>query len=238
MTWGEKRVLAVVPARGGSKSIPRKNLRIVGGISLIARAARVAASLPWLDAAVISTDDEEMAAEAVANGIDAPFLRPDDLATDTAAPADVWRHAWLESERHYAMRFDVSILLEPTSPLRRAEDVEMTVGEVIDKNKPAAATVSPTPAHYTPYKTLTLTDSQTIGFYVENGQHYAIRQRIPEKFYHRNGLCYATTREVLVDRGHIIDESCHGVIIDRPIANIDESFELELADWLLSREGK
>jgi CMP-N,N'-diacetyllegionaminic acid synthase len=69
-------VLAVVPARGGSKAIPRKNLKTVGGVSLVGRAAQVAAALPFIDAALISTDDPEIAAEAKAHGLDAPFMRP------------------------------------------------------------------------------------------------------------------------------------------------------------------
>jgi CMP-N-acetylneuraminic acid synthetase len=140
-------VLAVVPARGGSKAIPRKNLKTVGGVSLVGRAAQVAAALPFIDAALISTDDPEIAAEAKAHGLEAPFMRPPELSGDTATSVDMWRHAWLAAEAHYGKRFDLSVLLEPTSPLRRPEDVERTLRALIDAGAPAAATVSPTPAH-------------------------------------------------------------------------------------------
>jgi CMP-N,N'-diacetyllegionaminic acid synthase len=228
-------VLAVVPARGGSKSIPRKNLKYVGGISLVGRAAQVIASLPFIDAALISTDDLEIAGEAQRHGLDAPFMRPDELSGDTATSVEMWRHAWLAAEEHYGKRFDLSVLLEPTSPLRRPDDVERTLRALIDNGAPAAATVSRTPAHYTPHKTLKINDKGEIEFYLESGAKHALRQSIPA-YYHRNGLCYAVTREHLVDDGLIIDRNAVAVVVDRQVVNIDDVFELELAEWLLERE--
>jgi len=228
-------VLAVVPARGGSKSIPRKNLKMVGGMSLVGRAARVAAALPFMDAALISTDDPEIAAEAKAHGLDAPFMRPPELSGDTATSVDMWRHAWLAAEAHYGKRFDLSVLLEPTSPLRRPEDVERTLRALIDAGAPAAATVSPMPAHSTPHKTLKINEKGEIGFYLEGGARHSLRQGIPV-YYHRNGLCYAVTRDHLVNEGCIIDRGAVAVVIDRHVVNIDDMFELELAEWLLERE--
>ena len=228
-------VLAVVPARGGSKSIPRKNLKTVGGVSLVGRAAQIATALPFIDAALISTDDPEIAAEAKTHGLDVPFMRPSELSGDTATSVDMWQHAWLAAEAHYGKRFDLSVLLEPTSPLRRPEDVERTVQAVI-AGAPAAATVSPTPAHYTPHKTLQITAKGEITFYLEGGARYSLRQGIPA-YYHRNGLCYAVTRDHLVNQGCIIDRGAVAVIVERHVVNIDDMFELELAEWLLERGG-
>jgi CMP-N,N'-diacetyllegionaminic acid synthase len=228
-------VLAVVPARGGSKSIPRKNLKLVGGVSLVGRAAQVARALPFIDAALISTDDPEIAAEAKAHGLDAPFMRPPELSGDTATSVEMWRHAWLAAEAHYGKRFDLSVLLEPTSPLRRPGDVERTLRTLIDAGAPAAATVSPTPAHYTPHKTLKINDKGEIDFYLEGGARHSLRQGIPA-YYHRNGLCYAVTRDHLVNEGCIIDRGAVAVVVDRHVVNIDDMFELELAEWLVERE--
>ncbi len=228
-------VLAVVPARGGSKSIPRKNLKEIGGISLVGRAAAAARALPWIDAALISTDDHEIRDEAVRHGLDAPFMRPDELSGDTAGSIDMWRHAWLAAEEHYGRTFDISVLLEPTSPMRRPEDVERTVKTLLQTNSPAAATVSRTPAHYTPHKTLTVDEHGTIGFYLSDGARHSLRQGIPA-YYHRNGLCYAVTRSHLVEHGRIIDRDAQAVVIDRHVVNIDDPFELELTEWLLNRE--
>ena len=93
MTWDGLSVLAIVPARGGSKGVPRKNLREVGGLSLIGWAAKTIADLPWIDQGVLSTDDVEMAEEGRLRGLEVPFLRPDELATDMADSVDMWQHA-------------------------------------------------------------------------------------------------------------------------------------------------
>lgn len=238
MAWSGRSVLAVIPARGGSKGIPRKNLREVGGASLVGRAARLAASLPYLDAAVVSTDDAEIRDEAVAHGAHAPFMRPADLAGDRATSVDMWRHAWLASEAHYGRTFDAGILLEPTSPMRTEGDVERTLRALLDGPPPAptsAATVSPTPAHFTPHKTLTL-DPATglLGFHLEGGARHTLRQSIPA-FYHRNGLCYAVCRAHLVDGGRILDASTVGVVVDRRVVNIDDPADLDYAEWLMER---
>ena len=230
-----KNVLAVVPARGGSKGIPRKNLKSVGGMSLVARAAQVALALPWLDEAIVSTDDDEILAEAVGHGLDAPFVRPPELAGAGAASVDMWCHAWTMAEAHYQCDFDISLLLEPTSPLRTADDVERTLWALIDGGHRAAATVSPTPAHHTPHKTLTVNDDGAIGFFLDGGAGHARRQTIPQ-FYHRNGICYAVTREALLNHGEILERDCAAVVIDRPVVNIDEPFEIELAEFLLGRQ--
>jgi len=235
MAWDGKNVLAVVPARGGSKGIPRKNLTPIGGVSLVARAAQIAATLPWIDEAIISTDDDEIMAEAIAHGLDAPFVRPPELSADGATSVDMWCHAWTMSEAHYQCEFQLSVLLEPTSPLRTPDDVERTIWAMVKGGHRAAATVSPTPAHYTPHKTLTVTEG-TIGFYLEGGPGHSLRQSIPQ-YFHRNGICYAVTREALIGAGQILEQDCAAVIIDRPVVNIDEAFELELAEFLLARQN-
>ena len=236
MAFKQHTVLAIVPARGGSKGIARKNLQKVGGISLVGRAGELAQSLQWLDARVLSTDDEEIASEGRAHGLDVPFMRPDELAGDFAKSIDMWRHAWRAAEKHYGMRFDISIQLEPTSPLRRAEEVTATVEALLDGNHKSAATVSPAPAHFTPHKCLTVTNNM-VGFYHPEGAKHSIRQTIPT-YYFRNGICYAATRNAVIDEGAVIGDDCVAVIIDRPIVNIDEPFDLELAEYLLNRESQ
>lgn len=229
-------VLAVVPARGGSKSIPRKNLRRVAGISLVGRAAIAALSVSWADHSVLSTDNPEIAAEGRRFGLDVPFMRPPALSGDLSTSADMWKHAWEKSEEHYKMRFDLSILLEPTSPLRETEDIERTVAALLaGGDNMAAATVSVAPAHFTPHKCLTLSPNGFIGFYLEDGARYSIRQNIPQ-YYFRNGICYAVKRKTLIENRHILEENCAGVIIDRPVVNIDEPFDLELAEFLFMRK--
>ncbi|MCA9320953.1 MAG: acylneuraminate cytidylyltransferase family protein [Planctomycetes bacterium] len=237
MTWDGMKVLAVIPARGGSKGIPRKNLRQVGGISLIGWAAKCAHALSWIDAVVLSTDDEEMAAEGRAQGLEVPFLRPPEFATDVADAIGMWRHAWLESERAFGQRFDLSILLQPTTPLRNPADVERTLRALVEGGHRSATTVSPVPGHFTPEKTLRRDDRGRLSYYLAEGARHSNRQSIPD-YCHRNGICYAVDRETLVDCGRIIADDCVGVMVEGFVVNIDEPIELELAEFMFERQRR
>ena len=130
---GERRVLVVVPARGGSKGVPRKNLRAVGGISLVARVGHLVAELEFVDRAVVSTDDDEIAAVAEDAGLAAPFRRPEALAGDRIGDLDVLTHALATMEQQDGVEYDVVVMLQPTSPLRRADPVEATGCEFDEK---------------------------------------------------------------------------------------------------------
>jgi CMP-N-acetylneuraminic acid synthetase len=237
MSYRGNKVLAVVPARGGSKGIPRKNLCRLAGTSLVGHAARAAAALKWIDRAVLSTDDDEIAAEGKSAGLEVPFMRPPELAADLAGSIEMWQHAWKASEAHFGERYDISILLEPTSPMRRPEDITATVDTLVENDCAAAATVSRAPAHFTPHKCLTVDEQGTIGFYHRQGEAYAIRQKIPA-YYFRNGICYAVRRRTLLQDGRIIEADCRAVVIERPVVNIDDPHDLEYAEFLMKKGEK
>ncbi len=234
MTWNNLSVLAVIPARGGSKGIPNKNLQKVGGRSLIEHAATTAAALSWIDHTVLSTDDEKIAEEGRSCGLEVPFMRPAELAGDLASAVEAWRHAWLASEEHYGCRFDISILLQPTTPLRRAEDVERTLQKMVEGGHRAAAAVSRVPGHYTPEKIVKLDDKGCLSLYCEQSATLTARQAFPI-YYSRNGVCYSATRVAVVNDRDLAKSDCVGVVIDEPIANIDEPLELEWAEFLAQR---
>jgi len=232
-----KRILAVIPARGGSKGIPRKNLRKVNGKSLVQYAAEICKALPWLDKAIISTDDEEIAEEGRKNGLKVPFMRPERLSTDNASSVDMWVHAWLTSELVFSEKFDISILLEPTSPLRTPKDIELCITKLIKDGHSAVATVSQMPAHYKPEKALKIKDDGKIDFYLPYNSNYVPRQKIAPYFY-RNGICYALTRKKLIEEKIILDDSSFAIIINREVVNIDEIFDLDLAEFLIKRSNR
>ena len=234
MSYKGYKILAVIPARGGSKGIPRKNLCTIAGVSLVGHAAKAALSLDWIDRTVLSTDDDDIAAEGQKYGAAVPFRRPAELASDRARSTDMWKHAWLASEDHFEEKYDISILLEPTSPLRRPEDIQTTIKTLIENDCNAAATFSRAPAHFTPHKCLTLDDNGIIGFYHEHGRQFSIRQKIPD-YYFRNGICYAVKRRTLLEKEMIIEENCKAVVIERPVVNIDDLHELEYAEFLFQK---
>lgn len=236
MAWKGRTVLAVVPARGGSKGIPRKNLCKLGGLSLIAHAARTTRSLGWIDQAVLTTDDEEMAEEGRRHGLEVPFMRPEELATDDARPNEMWRHAWTESEKHFGAGFDVSLLLQPTTALRRPEEVERTAATLIEGGHAAAATVCAVPADFLPQRILRLGGDGLLSFYLPEGPEVTRRQDAPPLYY-RDGTCYARTRRSLIEEARDVEEDCAAVVIDRFVVNIDEPIDLELAEFVLGRGG-
>lgn len=228
-------ILAVIPARGGSKGISRKNLRKICSKSLIQYASDCLTNLDWVDATILSTDDEEIAAHGKSLGLQVPFLRPAELATDQAKSIDVWIHAWLASEEYFDKKFDISVLLEPTSPMRIAEDITQAVQKLLSSEANAVATVSKTPGHYTPHKTLKIAGDGTVDSYLPNGMQYTIRQEIPD-YYHRNGICYAVTRDSLIDQHNLMEHNCLPLIIDRHIVNIDDEADIRFAEYLLAQK--
>ena len=226
-------ILAVIPARGGSKGVPGKNLRTLHGKSLIEHVSSMIRELPWIDQTVLSTDDPGIQQHAVSIGLDAPFLRPSELSSDHAKSIDAWIHAWLFSEKHYNKKFDLSVLLEPTSPMRLPSDVRNAVALLITSRANSVATVSKTPGHFTPHKTLEIASSGYLHPYLMNGMKYSIRQEIPS-YYHRNGICYAVTRDSLINQHNLMEKNCLPLLIERPVVNIDEEIDLKIAEFLMA----
>lgn len=227
-----KKILAIVPARGGSKGISRKNLRKIHGKSLVQRVAETCTQLPWLDAVVISTDDEEIKCEGRKHGLDAPFTRPASLSNDSSSGIDVWRHAHRESESNYREVFDISILLEPTSPCRTAKQVTAALDTLLVNEYEAVVTVSPTDPKYHPLKQLILS-GDLLSHYQEAGKNIVNRQELDTLFY-KNGIAYVSYREFLLSIRNIIGPATGALVIDQPVVNIDSQSDLELANRLLT----
>ena len=226
------RVLAVVPARGGSKGLPRKNLLPVGGVPLVARVGQVVRDCSSIDRAVVSTDDEEIAAVAQGAGLDAPFRRPEPLSGDRIGDVDVLLDALRATEEEDGSHYDVVVMLQPTSPLRTADQVERTLHRLVDDELDAVWTVSPTDGKAHPVKQLTLVDG-LLGFDHPDGASVIARQQLAP-LWHRNGVAYALRRSTL-EAGLLMGARTGAVVIDGPVANIDDALDLEWAEFLLAR---
>lgn len=230
-----KRILAVVPARGGSKGIKLKNLREVGGVPLVARVGSVIRELPAIDRAVVSTDHEDIARVAEAAGIAAPFRRAPELSGDRIGDLDVLLHALQEMESLDGVLYDVVVMLQPTSPLRRAADVTATLEKLVTGGLDAVWTVSPTDSKAHPLKQLTVDkDDQALGYYDAAGAGIIARQQLSQ-LYHRNGVAYAFTRECLIEQGSIMGARTAAHVVDGPQISIDTESDLAFAEYLLSK---
>jgi CMP-N,N'-diacetyllegionaminic acid synthase len=226
-------VLAVVPARSGSKGIRDKNMALVGGLSLIARAAKILAEISWIDRRIISTDSERYAEEGRAHGLDAPFMRPPELSTDTAGALETFVHALRSCEQLDGHQYDVLIVAEPTSPLREPSDIEMTVKTLLMADADAALTVSRLDTKAHPHKVFTIINGR-LRYFSDKGSSVTARQSL-DPLYSRNGLCYCYRRCTLLEAHTLITNNTVSVIIDRPVANVDEPVDLLWAEFLLER---
>lgn len=230
-----KRVLVVIPARGGSKGIPRKNITLVAGKPLIAYTTELLRELPWIDHSVVSTDSPEIAAAGQAAGTADVVWRPEDLSGDRIGDMPVLAHALEESEKSAAHRFDVVLMLQPTSPLRTAADVEACVDLLLSGSWDSAWTVSETSLSYHPHKQVKISPNGVLEFYFDSESSIVARQELQRSF-HRNGVCYAFTSsfvrnsETVFSRGnstalvtpgvHIsIDTPADILAVDRIITN-------------------
>lgn len=230
------RILALVPARSGSKGIRDKNLASVGGLSLIARAGTVLGQIPWIDRRIISTDSVRYADEARAYGLEAPFLRPPELSTDTAGALETFVHAVDSCERLDGCRYDLLVVTEPTSPLREPSDIQTTVRALVSRGADAAVTVSCLDTKTHPHKVFAVAEGR-LRYFSEQGAGVKARQTL-QPLYSRNGLCYCYRRATLFDKHALITDNTLAVITERPVANIDEPLDLLWAEFLLEHAGQ
>jgi CMP-N,N'-diacetyllegionaminic acid synthase len=199
------RVLAVIPARGGSKGIPKKNIAPVAGKPLISYTTELTQTLPWLDSTVVSTDSEEIAEVATQTpGVEIVW-RPEELSGDRIGDHPVLRHALLAREDQTGEHYDIVLMLQPTSPLRTAEDIEGCITQLHEGDWDAVWSVSETELTYHPRKQLALSPTGDLGFVIPGGQAIVARQEL-EPVFHRNGVCYAFTRDFLTGSDSVFSE--------------------------------
>ncbi len=225
------RVLGIVPARGGSKGIPGKNLADLGGRPLIAHTIAAALAARRLTRTIVTTDSEEIAQAARDAGADVPFLRPAELATDTARAVPVMQHALTAVEAAEQARYDAIVMLQPTSPFRRAADIDGAL-ELLERTG-ADAVISVTdvgdkhPARMKILEGDRLVDPP----YCEEVENQP-RQQLPPLVI-RNGAIYATRRDVILG-GSFKGRDCRAWVMDAAHSvNIDAELDLYLARWLL-----
>lgn len=224
-----RRILAVVPARGGSKGVKLKNIHPLDGIPLIAHVGRILRGVPVVDRAVVSTDHEAIATAAQAAGLAAPFRRPASLSGDLISDHQVLHHAHTTMEQLDGTQYDVVLMLQPTSPLRRAEHIIAVLDKLVGENWDAVWTVSPTELKYHPLKQLTVAEDGAMDYFDPRGSTVIARQQLAP-VYHRNGAAYAVTRDCLLSQGTIKGARTAAVVLTDPMVSIDTLDDFALAE--------
>lgn len=225
------RVLGIVPARGGSKGIPGKNVRPLGGKPLLAWTAEAALAARRLSRVVLTTDDERIAEVGRACGLEVPFLRPAELARDETPTLPVLQHAVAELERA-GDRFDAVCLLQPTSPFRRPEDVDGCIELLESAGLDAVISVLPVPPEHNPHWVYLRDGEGLLRLATGEEQPIPRRQELPPAF-HRDGTVYVTRRDVLMAGNSIYGKRLGGYLIEAPSVNLDTLDDWEQAERLV-----
>lgn len=236
MVPSRPRVLAVIPARGGSKGVPRKNIRLVCGRPLIAYTiahARAAAHL--FHRIIVSTDDEEIACVARRYGADVPFMRPADLAQDQSPVIPMLQHAVRFVERQDRALMDWICLLQPTEPFRTVSDLEECLALAVAGGCDSVISVVRVFATH-PLLMKRIEDDRLLPFCGEEREGTR-RQDLAPPAYMRNGSVYLTRRDVLMEQGSIWGRTIRPYVmpLERSVS-IDTELDLKLAEVLMSEE--
>lgn len=229
------RVLGVIPARGGSKGLPDKNLIPLLGKPLLQYTIEAMFRSQYLSRIILSTEDSAIAEFARALGVEVPFMRPPHLAADDTPMLPVVQHALIEMERrNYSC--DAVMILQPTSPLRRAEHIDLAVNIMVETGADTVVSVVEIPHNFTPTSLMVkLSDGRLAPFQEEN---HSLRRQDKPRFYARNGpaILLSQTRVITKSRLYgvhiqpMIMEACDSV-------DIDTEDDLQLAEFLLSKRG-
>lgn len=218
-------ILGLIPARGGSKGIPQKNIRELAGIPLIAHSIQAGREATAIDSVVVSTDDEEIADVAKSHGARVPFIRPSEFATDEAPTAPVITHA-LETLHDTGEEYDGFILLQPTSPLRTATHIEEAYSLYEESDADSVISVYPT------YDTRWQRTPE--GAKKLNYSDVAKRRQERDPEYVTNGAIYITGVKQFLQTEEVITGTTKMYeMTERESVDIDTPFELWLAEQIL-----
>ncbi|KJS01674.1 MAG: hypothetical protein VR65_07950 [Desulfobulbaceae bacterium BRH_c16a] len=230
------KTLCVIPARGGSKGIPHKNIRILGGKPLIAWSIEVALMASSLSDVVVSTDDPEIARIAKELGAQVPFMRPDDLAADSSPTLPVLQHALAQMENLNQTKYDAVLLLEPTSPLRSVDDIENAIKIFYNTDADSVISVCKL-THTHPMQIKKIVDDELVPFAMNEPEGIR-RQDLKPDAYIRNGAIYITRKNILLS-GSIRGKKCRPHIMspERSV-NIDDEIDFLFAETLLQHIGR
>lgn len=226
-------VLGIVPARAGSRRVPRKNLREVGGKPLVSRAIEAARAATRLDKLLVSSDDDEILAIAASYDPSLALRRPAELATDTSLAIEYVRHALAECNARGQI-FDAVAIIQPSSPFTRADDIDAAIELLYSSGADSAVTVVKVDQVIHPFK-LKLLDGDRLLPYLEPERGRMAAHEIPE-VYVRNGSVYVMTRAT-IEAGNLLGEDSRAVVMPRERSvDINDELDLSFAAFLAASQ--
>jgi CMP-N,N'-diacetyllegionaminic acid synthase len=227
------RVLGIIPARGGSKGVPRKNIRDLAGKPLLAWTIE-AAKGSRLSRVILSTDDQEIADVGRKYGADVPFIRPLEHATDSARAIPMLQHA-VKALEDQGDRYDAVMMLQPTSPMRLPRDIDGAL-EKLGKDPEATSVISVVPVgEFHPARMKYLDGDLLVDPPFCEAYENQPRQELTP-MYIRSGSIYLVRRRILMETGSLKGTRCLAQVMPKHRSvNIDSPFDFEQAEWLLAK---
>ena len=221
-----KSFIAIVPARGGSKRLPGKNLLLLGGKPLLQWTLEAASASKYLDEIIVSSDDPEILSVATENGVSAQ-LRPNELSSDTAGTVDTVLYALSK----YAEDFDYVVLLQPTSPLRNVDDIDFSIEKIIERAVASVTTV--VEAEHNPLWTIRLPRNHSLAELADAAAVNKRSQDLP-KFFRLNGAVYVVEVSALSKHKRFIQSDGIAQIMPaKRSIDIDTEFDFRVAEAML-----
>jgi CMP-N,N'-diacetyllegionaminic acid synthase len=225
-------ILGLIPARGGSKAIPHKNIALLAGKPLLAYTCEASLNSRRLTRLVLNTDDPAIAAVGQECGVEAPFLRPASLAADETPILPVIQHTveWLEVNEGFSA--GLVVLLQPTSPFRKSTHIDAAVDLLLDSDADTLVSVQAVPHNFSPVSVMQLDDRGYLKPYLEGD--LILRRQDKPRVYARNGPAVLAVRRGIIDAGHLYGEKVLPFEMD-PVASldIDDENDLRIAEALL-----
>jgi len=220
-------ILGLIPARGGSKGIPHKNIEKLGGKPLIAYTCEAARGSRQLTRVILSTDDKDIATLGLALGAEVPFMRPEKLGQDDVPMIEVVNHtlSWLKAEQDYSP--EIVVLLQPTSPFRKAEHIDAAIDLLTHSEADSVVSIVEVPHQFNPISVMKLEDGKLFPYISEEGNRVLRRQDKPE-VYARNGPAVLASRISAINK----TGSLYGEVILPYLMNRFDSIDIDCPEDL------
>lgn len=231
-------IIAIIPARGGSKSIPRKNIKELCGKPLIAYAIEGALKSAFIDRVIVSTDDKEIATVARHYGAEVPFMRPSELASDLTQDKPVFEHAinWLEDNESYNV--EIMVNLRPTAPLRTVEDIDGAIEAFRSSGADFLKSVCISKNH--PHKMWIITGEASMEpfasgeIWSEYGPDIP-RQKAPDVYWQNGVVDILNKKAVFWDEAYDALKFCHYIMPQNKSIDLDTEDDLEYAEFIMKK---
>ena len=229
-------VAAGIFARGGSKGVPRKNVRMVGGKPLIAHAIDVARQSALVSRVFVSTDDPEIASVAAAHGADVPFVRPPELARDDSPEWLAWQHAIRTLDgQGGGPTWDAFLSVPTTSPLRRVEDLDACIQALLTSDADIVLTVRP--SERSPYFNMVTLDAERVARLVIPPSREVVRRQDAPAVYDITTVAYAARPAFVLRAASMFDGRVKAVVVPAERAlDIDTEYDLKVAECLMGQD--